>query len=161
MLKVNGKTLIERAIEALLDAGVKKLVLVLGYKGENVKKFLLEECDNPRIKDMELVFVDNDIYDKTNNIYSLYLAKDELAKDDSILLESDLIYDYDLIKRLVDSKEENLVSVAKYKQWMDGTVVTIDEDSNILDFVEKKDFIATNIDNYYKTVNIYKLSKIF
>ena len=161
MLKVCDKTLIERAIEALLDAGVNKLVLVLGYKGENVKKFLLEECSNPRVKEMELVFVDNDIYDKTNNIYSLYLAKDELAKDDTILLESDLIYDYSLIKRLVESEEKNLVSVAKYKQWMDGTVIKIDNDSNILEFIEKKNFNFDEIDEYYKTVNVYKFSKEF
>ena len=161
MLNVNGKTLIERAIEALLDADVNKLVLVLGYKGDNVKKYLLEECTNPRIKEMELVFVDNNVYDKTNNIYSLYLAKDELAKDDTILLESDLIYDYDLIKRLVDSNEPNLVSVAKYKQWMDGTVIKIDDDLNILEFIEKKNFNFDEIDDYYKTVNVYKFSKEF
>lgn len=161
MLNVNGKTLIERAIEALLDADINKLVLVLGYKGGNVKKYLLEECTNPRIKEMELVFVDNNVYDKTNNIYSLYLAKDELAKDDTILLESDLIYDYDLIKRLVDSNEPNLVSVAKYKQWMDGTVIKIDNDLNILEFIEKKNFDFDEIDDYYKTVNVYKFSKEF
>ena len=161
MLNVNGKTLIERAIEALLDAGVKKLVMVVGYKGENVKKFLLEECTNPRIKDMELVFIDNDIYDKTNNIYSLYLAKDELAKDDTILLESDLIYDYELIKRLVESKEDNLVSVAKYKQWMDGTVIKIGKNDKIIEFIEKRNFDFNDIAEYYKTVNIYKFSKEF
>ena len=161
MLNVNGKTLIERAIEALLDAGVNRLVLVVGYKGDNVKKFLLEECTNPRIKDMELVFIDNDIYDKTNNIYSLYLAKDELAKDDTILLESDLIYDYELINRLVNTKGENLVTVAKYKQWMDGTVIKVDNHGTILEFIEKKNFDFNDIDEYYKTVNIYKFDKEF
>ena len=161
MLNINGKTLIERAIEALLDAGVKKLVLVVGYKGENVKKFLLEECTNPRVKEMELVFVDNPIYDKTNNIYSLFLAIDELAKDDTILIESDLIYDPELIKRVVKSPIANVVSVAKYKQWMDGTVVKLGEDNNIAEFIEKKNFNYNEVDQYYKTVNIYKLSKKF
>lgn len=161
MLNVDGKTLLERAIEALLDAKVNKLVLVVGYKGENVKKYILEECTNPRIKDMEITFIDNDIYDKTNNIYSLYLAKDELAKDDTILLESDLIYDYKLIKRLVKNEEKNLVTVAKYKQWMDGTVIKVDNDNNILEFIEKKNFDFKDIDKYYKTVNIYKFDKEF
>ena len=161
MLKVNGKTLIERAVEALLDAGVNKLVMVVGYKGENVKKYLLEECNNPRIKDMEFVFVDNDIYDKTNNIYSLYLAKDELSKDDTILLESDLIYDYDLIKRFIDDENPNLVSLAQYQQWMDGTVIKIDQEDNILEFIEKKNFDFKEVDKYYKTVNVYKFSKEF
>ena len=161
MLKIQDKTLIERAIEALLEAGVNRLILVVGYKGENVKKFLLEECKNPKIKSMRISFIDNPIYDKTNNIYSLSLAKDELIKDDTILLESDLIYDYELINRLVKNPCKNLVSVAKYEQWMDGTVIKIDEDNNVLEFVEKSKFSFNEISEYYKTVNIYKFSKEF
>ena len=161
MLNINGKTLIERTIEALLDAGVKKLIVVVGYKGQNVKNFLLHDCKNPRIKEMELLFIDNPIYDKTNNIYSLFLAIDELAKNDTILLESDLIYDPKLIKRIVNNPKKNLVSVAKYKQWMDGTVVKLGAKNNITEFIEKKSFNYHDIKQYYKTVNIYKLSKNF
>lgn len=161
MLKVYDKTLIERAVEALLEAGVKKFVIVIGYEGENLKRFLLEECKNPKIKEMQFKFINNDVYDKTNNIYSLSLAKEELAKDDTILLESDLIYDYELIKRIVNSKDENLVSVAKYKQWMDGTVIKTDSDNNVLEFIEKKNFSYKEIDQYYKTVNVYKFGKSF
>lgn len=161
MLKIQDKTLIERAIEASYEAGIKRFVMVVGYKGENVKKFLLEECKNPIVKKMKIDFIDNDIYDKTNNIYSLYLAKDELEKDDTILLESDLIYDYDLIKRLVDNKEKNLVSVAKYEEWMDGTVIKIGEGDSVSEFIEKKNFDFNDIDQYYKTVNVYKFSKEF
>ena len=161
MLNINGKTLIERTIEALLDAGVKKLIVVVGYKGQNVKNFLLHDCKNPRIKEMELLFIDNPIYDKTNNIYSLFLAIDELAKNDTILLESDLIYDPKLMKRIVNNPKKNLVSVAKYKQWMDGTVVKLGAKNNITEFIEKKNFNYHDIKQYYKTVNIYKLSKNF
>ena len=161
MLKIQGKTLIERAIEACLDAGIKKFILVVGYKGDNLKKYLLEECTNPNIKKMKLEFIDNDVYDKTNNIFSLYLGKDKLIEDDTILLESDLIYDYDLIKRLVKNKEPNLVSVAKYEQWMDGTVIKIGANNSVSEFIEKKNFDFNELDNYYKTVNVYKLSKDF
>lgn len=161
MLEIQNKTLIERAIEALLEAGVKKFIIVVGYKGENLKKFLLEECKNPKVKEMDINFIDNPVYDKTNNIYSLWLAKDELIKDDTLLLESDLIYDYDLIKRLVDSKDKNLVSVAKYEQWMDGTVIKIDDNNNVKEFIEKKNFSFEEISEYYKTVNVYKFGKEF
>ena len=161
MLKIQDKTLIERAIEALLEAGIDELVIVIGYKGDNLKKFLLEECENEKIKRMKLVFIENEVYDKTNNIFSLALAKEELKKDDTILLESDLIYDYDLIKRMVESKEKNLISVAKYEQWMDGTVIKKDKEDNVLEIIEKKNFSYDEIDYYYKTVNIYKLSKEF
>ena len=161
MLKISGKTLIERAIEALVAAKIPKLILVVGYKRDNVKNYLLHECKNPAIKKIKLVFIENPIYDKTNNIYSLFLAANEFKKEDTILLESDLVYEPELIKRLVESKEKNLVSVAKYKQWMDGTVVKIDHHNNIFEFVEKKNFNYNDIDQYYKTVNAYKFSKEF
>lgn len=158
MLEVHGKTLLERAIDALLLAGIKDLIIVLGYKGENVKKYIREkELD----KKINIIYVDNDVYDTTNNIYSLYLAKDYLIKDDTILLESDLIYDVSIVKKLVDSKYDSAAVIAKYEEWMDGTVVTLNDEGFINSFIERKNFEYKNADNYYKTVNIYKFSKEF
>ena len=139
MLDVHGETLLERAIDALLEAGIKDFILVLGYKKDNVKKFIKEkELD----KKINITYVDNDVYDTTNNIYSLYLAKDYLIQDDTILLESDLIYDKSIIKKLVNSKYESVALIAKYKEWMDGTVVKLNDDNTINSFVERKDDIG-------------------
>ena len=158
MLDVHGETLLERAIDALLEAGIKDFILVLGYKKDNVKKFIKEkELD----KKINITYVDNDMYDTTNNIYSLYLAKDYLIQDDTILLESDLIYDKSIIKKLVNSKYESAALIAKYEEWMDGTVVKLNDDNTINSFVERKDFNYDDVDSYYKTVNIYKFSKEF
>lgn len=158
MLEVYGKTLLERAIDALLLAGIKDFIIVLGYKGENVKKYIREkELD----KKINIIYVDNDVYDTTNNIYSLYLAKDYLIKDDTILLESDLIYDVSIVKKIVDSKYDSAAVIAKYEEWMDGTVVTLNDEGFINSFIERKNFEYKNADNYYKTVNIYKFSKEF
>lgn len=158
MLDVHGETLLERTIDALLEAGIKDFILVLGYKKDNVKKFIKEkELD----KKINITYVDNDVYDTTNNIYSLYLAKDYLIQDDTILLESDLIYDKSIIKKLVNSKYESAALIAKYEEWMDGTVVKLNDDNTINSFVERKDFNYDDVDNYYKTVNIYKFSKEF
>ncbi len=156
MLPVAGKTLLERAADAVREAGIKKLILVTGFGEENLIKFAKET-----IKDLELIFVSNPDYYKTNNIYSLYLAKDYLCADDTILLESDLIYEKGLIKRMVEDERRDLAAVALYEPWMDGTVTTIDENGSINDFIEKKDFDFSKTDKYYKTVNIYKLSKEF
>lgn len=156
MLEVNGKTLLERAINALLNANINKLVMVIGYKMDNLKKYIKEKGLDKLIN---IEFVENNDYDITNNIYSLYMAKDYLVKDDTILLESDLIYDESIIKKLVDSRYVNAAIVAKHEDWMDGTVVTTDDDNNIIEFIEKSDFDYNNVDNYYKTVNIYKFSK--
>lgn len=156
MLEVSGETLIERAVNALKSSGIKRLIMVVGYKSENLKSFIKQN-----IKDMEIIFIDNPDYDKSNNIYSLYLAKDWLEKDDTIMLESDLIFENRMIQELVANKSKDIALVAKYEQWMDGTVVTIDNQNRITEFIEKKDFRFDRIDEYYKTVNIYKLSKEF
>lgn len=158
MLEVHGKTLLERAIDALLLASIKDFIIVLGYKGENVKKYIREKGLDKKIN---IIYVDNDVYDTTNNIYSLYLAKDYLIKDDTILLESDLIYDVSIVKKLVDSKYDSAAVIAKYEEWMDGTVVTLNDEGFINSFIERKNFEYKNADNYYKTVNIYKFSKEF
>lgn len=158
MLDVHGETLLERAIDALLEANIKDFIIVLGYKGENVKEFIREKRLDEKIN---ITYIDNDVYDTTNNIYSLYLARDYLAKDDTILLESDLIYDKSIIRKLVESKYDSAAVIAKYLEWMDGTVVTIKNDNTINSFIEKNEFDYDNVDNYYKTVNIYKFSKEF
>lgn len=156
MLEVNGIKLIDRALECLQDIHVSRVVLVVGYKGQNVKDYVGTDYKGTRI-----VYVDNPIYDKTNNIFSLYLAKDYMLEEDTILLESDLIYEPSVVKKLFSDDFPNIALVDKYESWMDGTVVTIDEDSHITRFIDKDHFKFEEIKNYYKTVNIYKFSKEF
>ena len=156
MLEVNGIKLIDRALACLHDINVSRVVLVVGYKGQNVKDYVGVEYHGTPI-----VYVDNPVYDKTNNIYSLYLAKDYLLDDDTILLESDLIYEPAVVKRLLEDDSPNIALVDKYESWMDGTVVTIDDENRITQFIDKNHFRFNDIKRYFKTVNIYKFSKQF
>lgn len=156
MVEVAGQTIIIRAAAALRKAGIRRFIIVTGYKREKLKKYINENID-----DMEIIFIDNEDYDCTNNIYSLYLAKDYLQQDDTILLESDLVFDEDLILDLVNCKYRDAATVAGYESWMDGTVTLLNSHDGIIDFVEKKDFSFNKTGDYYKTVNIYKFSKIF
>ncbi len=156
MLKVNGVRLIDRALDCLSSIGLSRIILVVGYKGDNVKEYV-----GNSYKGVDIVYVDNPIYDKTNNIYSLYLAKDWLLKEDTLLLESDLIYEPAVVERIVSNPYPNLALVDKYESWMDGTVVTLDKESKIVNFLSKKQFKYSDIDQYYKTVNIYKFSQEF
>lgn len=156
MLEVNGVRLIDRALAALKEVEVTKVVLVVGYKGQNVKDYVGNEYQGIPIE-----FVENPIFDKTNNIYSLYLAKDYMTAEDTLLLESDIIFSPSVIKKLVDDKRPNIALVDKYESWMDGTVVTLDNNQKITRFIDKSGFDFSDINNYYKTVNIYKFSKEF
>ena len=156
MLKVNGVRLIDRTLECLSDIGVTKLIMVVGYKAQNVIDYV-----GYRYKEINITYVENPIYNTTNNIYSLSLAKDYLLAEDTILLESDLIYETSVLKRLIECDYPNVALVDKYESWMDGTVVTLDSENRIKNFISKKHFKYSDIDQYYKTVNIYKFSKEF
>ena len=156
MVEVNGVKLIDRLLRQLSALNLNRIVIVVGYEGQKLIDYL-----NQKYTDLKIEYVTNPIYDKTNNIYSLYLAKNQLQEDDTLLIESDLIFDDGMFELLLDDKEPNIALVAKYETWMDGTMVKIDEDNNIVNFVPKAAFCYSDVDKYYKTVNIYKFSKEF
>ena len=156
MVEVNGVKLIDRVLTYLSHLDLKRIVIVVGYQAENLVNYVENQYGSLNIE-----FVENPIYDKTNNIYSLALAKDKFKEDDTLLLESDLIYEESMLRLLVDNQQPDLALVAKYEKWMDGTMVTIDDDCNILNFISKKEFKQTEVEKYYKTVNIYKFSKSY
>lgn len=156
MVKVNGISLIDRTLTQLSKLSLSRVVIVIGYKGDNLKKYIGNEYNGLRIE-----YINNPIYDKTNNIYSLSLAKKELQEDDTLLIESDLIFADALFPMIVNNPYPNLALVAKYESWMDGTMVRIDDDCNIVNFVPKEAFRYEDVDVYYKTVNIYKFSREF
>ena len=157
MVEVNGVKLIDRVISQLAKLHLNRLVLVVGYEGHKLKDYIGHRYDDI----LKIEFVDNPVYDKTNNIYSLALAKKQLCEDDTLLLESDLIFEDSMLKMLIDNPYPNLALVAKYESWMDGTVVKINEFNEIVNFVPKEAFDWSEADKYYKTVNIYKFSKEF
>lgn len=157
MVKVNGETLIDRLLGQLSHLELSRVVIVIGYKGEDLMNHIGNRYDGK----LEIEYVTNPIYDKTNNIYSLALAKDKLIEDDTLLIESDLILDDRMFSLIMEDSYPNLALVAKYRTWMDGTMVRIDEDNNIVNFVPKKAFKYADVDYYYKTVNLYKFSKDF
>ena len=157
MLPVNGERLIDRVLGQLSQLGLSRVVIVVGYKGQNLIDYIGHRYDDH----LKIEYVNNPVYDKTNNIYSLSLAKDKLQEDDTLLIESDLIFDDSLFRMILDNPYPNLALVDKYETWMDGTMVRIDEDNNIVNFIPKKAFKYKDVDSYYKTVNIYKFSREF
>ena len=156
MVPVNGVPLIDRTLNQLSKLGLNRVVIVVGYEGQKLMDYLGSERNGLKIE-----YVNNPVYDKTNNIYSLALAEKQLQEDDTLLIESDLIFDDGMFELLLKNPFPNLALVAKYETWMDGTMVKIDRDNNIVNFVTKAAFSYDEVGSYYKTVNIYKFSKEF
>ena len=157
MVPVNGVRLIDRLLGQLSQLSLNRVIIVVGYQGQKLINYIGHRYDDK----LKIEYADNPIYDKTNNIYSLSLVKNQLMEDDTLLIESDLIFSDRLFSMILENPYPNLALVAKYESWMDGTMVRLDGDNNIVNFVPKKAFKYDDVDNYYKTVNIYKFSKAF
>ena len=156
MVKVNGVTLIERMLRQLERHHLSRIVIVVGYKGQKLIDFVATlEIQTP------IVYVNNPVYDRTNNIYSLFLAKEYLRGEDTILLESDIIFEDSVLDELVNDPRETLALVDKYESWMDGTCVKVTDDDRIRQFIPGKKFDFKETEGCYKTVNVYKFSRHF
>lgn len=156
MVEVGGIRLIERTLRILDKKKLSKIILVVGYQYENLVKFV----DSLRIS-TPVEYIVNDIYYKTNNIFSLSLAKENMMQEDTLLLESDLIFEESMIDLLIEDERESLALVDKFESWMDGTCIVVDSEDNITDFIPGKLLKYQDKEKYFKTVNIYKFSANF
>ena len=161
MVPVNGVRLIDRVLGQLSKLQLQRVIIVVGYKGKELQDYVTSQYGQQLTANCQLLFAENPIYDKTNNIYSLSIVKDKLQEDDTLLIESDLIVSDRLFEMIVDNPYPNLALVAKYETWMDGTMVRLDDEQNIVNFISKDAFDYNDVNSYYKTVNIYKLSREF
>ena len=110
MIKVNGTYLIDRLLSQLDSLNLERIILVIGYQGEKLRTHIEKQSRNTPIE-----YIYNPVYNKTNNIYSLYLAKEELQKQDTLLIESDLIFEDTLFHKILNNPYPNLALVAKYE----------------------------------------------
>ncbi len=159
MVEICGETIIKRALNHLAELKkIEEVIIVIGYKSEKIKEHIGEFY-----KGMKITYILNEDYDSTNNIYSLWLAKD-YVNSDIILLEGDVLFEKEMLTPLLDSNHPNLVLVAKYNEAIPGTVITIDEKTNqIKSFIGSKNQEQTKdyFKDKYKTINIYLFKKYF
>jgi choline kinase len=102
MLEVGGRTLIERALDSLSRAGIRdpEIIILAGHKSQKLKT-AAPEC----------LFIHNQLYDSTNNIYSLWLARKELAGEEFMLLNSDVLFAPELAQKILTDGRESVLMV--------------------------------------------------
>lgn len=106
LLKVGDKSVLERTVDNIIANGIKDIVVVTGYLREMIENFLLE-----KYREINFTFIFNEKYDSTNNIYSLWMTKEELLGHDMLLLDSDIVFDGRIIGQLLNSDHENCLAV--------------------------------------------------
>jgi len=144
---VNGMSILERLISSLNQHGFKRLVVVTGHLENHIRDFLGNQAG-----DIKIDYIFSPLYKTTNNIYSLWMAR-EFINEPFLLFESDLVFDESLLDAML---YPDRIAVAKMQPWMNGTCVTINQSQQV------KTFLAGNADSFgeikYKTVNIYSIS---
>ena len=146
---VNGISILERQISNLSQHGFKRLVVVTGYLEDQIRDFLGTQAGG-----MSIDYIFSPLYEETNNIYSLWMAR-EIINEPFLLLESDLVFD---ASHLNDMLCPDKIAVAKIQPWMNGTCVTIGPEKWVSAFTS--DDVDTFGEIKFKTVNIYSISLI-
>jgi len=150
LVRVNGISILERLVHTLCLHGFKRLVVVVGYQAGCVRDFL-----GTRAGGMEITYITSPLYKTTNNIYSLWLAR-QAIEEPFLLIESDLVFDTSILGNML---RPDRIAVARLQSWMNGTTVTINHRQQLV-----KAFCCDSLDHldtvHYKTVNIYSFSTI-
>jgi NDP-sugar pyrophosphorylase family protein len=158
MIEINGTPLIINALNQIYEAGIKEVIIVVGH----MKSKIINKIGSD-YKGINIIYIENPYYLLTNNIYSLYLTKNYI-KSDVVLIECDLFYSENLINKIIEKDNEDAdcnIMVSSYdKDAMDGTVVQVDAQNNVIKLFTKSQQTGNfNYKNTLKTVNIYKFKK--
>lgn len=133
LLKVGEKCLLQRSIDALASNGIRDFVIVTGYLHEMIETFVAEQYgDNINVK-----FIHNDVFDSTNNIYSLWLARPEAEGQEILLLDSDLLYDPRIITKVMESDADNVLTLIRHELGEEEMKVVLDRENGTIIEISK------------------------
>lgn len=145
----DGKTILDMELELLEKNGIKDIILVTGHFGEKIKEHI-----NKRFPHLNVKFIHNKEYESTNCIYGLWLVRDHI--DDNVLyFTGDIVLEDSVIKKLLNSKNENSIYVNKELTVIPGK----DFKAQINEGVVKKIGVNISGEEVYSCLPILKMSK--
>jgi L-glutamine-phosphate cytidylyltransferase len=150
MLDAGSGPIVDRAVRGALDVGVREILVVTGHRAEVLRRHL-GACDSvPRVS-----FVHNPDFAVTNNIHSLWCAR-EAIRPPFLLLESDVLYDPDFLAPLA---QPDYALVAPYEPWMDGTAARVGVGGEVEALLPGDEVRRRGHLGLHKTVNLYSFSR--
>jgi len=133
LLRLGHKTILERTIDNVISNDIDKLIIVTGYLEKLIKDFI--EDHYPKLN---VTYIYNDVYDSTNNIYSLWLVKDHIQNSDMLLMDSDIIFDHRIIKLLLTSGTGNFLAIRSEHSLGEEEMKVIVNSDNLITQISKK-----------------------
>lgn len=128
LLKVNGKTLLERTLDNFIDNGISDFLIVTGYLQNMIIDFVTSNYPNINVK-----FIENKDYSTTNNIYSLYLAESFAGGEDFILSDSDILFSKDIISALLTNNNPDVLAMNRHELGEEEIKIISDDECNVLE----------------------------
>lgn len=129
LLDVKGRSLLERSMDALIGCGINEFVIVTGYLNHMIKDFVAKRYG----ESIRVNFIHNDVYETTNNIYSLWLAGKAVNGKEFLLLDSDLLYDPQIAKNVLASPSENVLTLIRHELGEEEMKVVVDVNGAIVE----------------------------
>ena len=127
LLTVDGKTLLQRTVDAMLQAGITEFVVVTGYRAEQIRDFLTDNYSEQKAK---FTFLHNADYEHNNNIYSLWMSGEVVRGRDFLLMDSDILCDPETVLTIA-RQEESALAVNRHELGEEEMKVVVDEDMHI------------------------------
>ena len=153
LVNVAGKPMMAYQLDPLRAAGIRECTIVVGYLAGSVRN-----CFGSNYRGIRLSYVENTAYETSNNLCSLWQARAEFD-DDVLLLESDLVFDDQLINDLVMMGDRNVAVVDRFQPNMDGSVILANGGAAKALVLKSDQFPGFDYRSALKTVNIYRLSR--
>jgi NDP-sugar pyrophosphorylase family protein len=149
LTEVGGLPILERLVRNLREQGISRLVVVIGHMSSHIQNYL-----DSRAGDMQIDYIYSPEYRTTNNIYSLWLAREQI-QEPFLLVESDLVFDAQIQAEMF---QPDKIAVSLIRPWMNGTTVTVGPRQRVTAF-HIGGAVGVDVDPpHYKTVNVYSLS---
>jgi len=125
LIDINGKSLLDHQLSILKFYGIQDLAIVVGYK----KEFIVEAIES-HWAEMNVTFIENTIYDDTNTLYSLWLAREHLL-DDFLYFNADVLCHRDVVGRLLGSSHPSCLAIDLKKCGDEEVKVLLDKNERI------------------------------
>jgi choline kinase len=135
LLKLREKSILERTIDNLISNGINELIIVTGYLQEKIKDFIRQKYPS-----LSVSYIYNDVYQSTNNIYSLWLTRDHVQNSEILLLDSDIIFDKRIINMLLSADHGNYLAIRSDHDLSEEEMkVIVSEENHILNISKQID----------------------
>lgn len=128
LLKVGDKSILELTIDNIIANNIDEVIIVTGYLQEQIKDFVLAKYPQ-----LNVTYIYNEVYNSTNNIYSLWLTKESVADDEMLLMDSDIVFEKEIIGKLISSGYDNCLALKKHDVQDEEIKVKADDRGRVLE----------------------------